>query len=163
MSVEKSAAFFNRIQEAVRAAKPIHELAGKDKGFSLASWLLDAAEHNGAIGAKSLRRGYEKMQYGLSQADTALGAALRGDAKPGTWRHSMFTTKKKIPVKEQGFRHYVPDTSGGPGSGMYKEMEYASGSEPIKALAGPVATGLALTKADEIINSMQKKTEERPQ
>lgn len=162
MSVEKSAAFMQRIKDAVRAAKPQHTLAGKDKGFSLASWMLDIAEHNGAIGAQSLRKGYEKTQYGINVADTALGAALRGNAKPGSFRHGMFTTKQKIPMKYQD-GILVPDTSGEATTGIYKEISRPSISEPVRVVAGPLVTGLALTKADEIINSMQKKKEEGPQ
>ena len=162
MSVEKSAAFMQRIKDAVRAAKPQHTLAGKDKGFSLMSWILDAAEHNGAIGAKSIRKGYEKAQYGISVADTALGAALRGNAKPGSMRYGMFTTKQKIPMRYENGK-LVPDLTDHKPTGLYKDVERASISEPVRALSAPVGTGLALTKADEIINSMQKKKEEGPQ
>lgn len=147
MSVEKEAAFRDTIIKAVRDAKRHHVLAGKDTGFSILGAILDTAAHNDAYGARAMRRGYKKMQRGISKADTALGAAFRGDADPNSLRYKMWTDKAHVPV----------------GKGRYTLSERPSVSAPLKYVGGPLTTTLALMKGDEIIANMQNKQEEAPQ
>jgi hypothetical protein len=147
MSVEKEAAFRDTILKAVRDAKRHHVMAGKDTGFSLLGTILDVAAHNDAYGARAAQRGFKQFQRGVNIADTAAGAALRGEAKRDSLRYKLWTDKDYIPV----------------GKGRYIHSDRPSISAPFKFISGPVTGTLALMKGDEIIANMQNKQEEVPQ
>lgn len=176
MSIEKQAAVLNslknfiqtnrnRITTEVRRTRPFHVMAARDKGYSGVSWGLDLAADNDALGAKTLRKGYQRAQYRLSQADTALGTLFRGDAKPDSWRYKLFTDIKgsKVPVKQNANGKIVYDLKNKSGQGLTKQMDRASVSAPVKSMAGPVIAGLAFSQADKIADKMRnKKIEEVP-
>lgn len=175
MSHEKCAAFTDAlakflknkrdlVRKEVRRTRPHHILAGEDHGYSIYGTVLDSLADNGAIGAPTLRKYIKKGQYFVNQADTALGALARGDAKKGSLRYKMFTNIEgsTIPVRKRKNGTIVPDLRNKSKQGLYKQMDRASISAPVKSVAMPLGTGLALVKGDEIMRSFTSKPQEVP-
>jgi hypothetical protein len=143
------------VSDELKRTRPHHILAGKDSGYSIHRMLLDTLAESGAFGANATRKAIGKAQYNISKLDTALGALARGHAKPGSIRYSMFTNIKgsDIPVRVSKSGKLVPEFK--KKTGVTRQLDRASISAPIKAISGPVATGLAITKAGELLQGVQ--------
>lgn len=143
------------VADELKRTRPHHILAGKDSGYSIHRMLLDTLAESGAFGANATRKALGKVQYKINQADTALGALARGHAKPGSIRYSIFTNIKDstIPVRVSKSGKLIPEFK--KKTGVSKQLDRASISAPIKAISGPVATGLAITKANELLQGVQ--------
>lgn len=173
MSTEKSAAFTNTLANFVKGQKKLvvdevkrtrahHILAARDPGFTAHNWVVNVLADRGAFGAKATKRGLQKLKYRASQADTALGALLRGNAKTDSLRYKLFTDIRgsTIPAKLTRDGKIMHDLSNKSRQGLTQQLDRASISAPAKAIAGPAVTGLAFSKADEIL---QKNRSEKSQ
>lgn len=164
MSKEKSAAFLNTLAnfaksqknlvvDEIKRTRPHHVLAAKDPGFTMHNWVIGALADKGAFGARATQKGLQKLKYRMSQVDTGLGALLRGNADKNSLRYKIFTDIRgsMIPVKQTSKGKIMHDLHNKSGQGLTQQLDRASVSAPVKAVSAPLVTGLAFTKADEIL------------
>jgi hypothetical protein len=158
-SAEKHAAykeaFFKHIAEAVKATRPDRYEALRQTNYSIVGQALKALENQGAIGAKQLNKGLLSVRKRISDADTALGAALTGkhwNASPeelknlsrvSRFRRAMFTDSKENLVDV--------------GDDMYKKFRTPSATAPIKEVANVAVPLLAMNEAYKIVDDVKVK------
>ena len=114
-------------------------------GWSLVGTLAHAAKENDIVGGATIDNALHSMRQGISNADTYLGAAVRGEKSPGFF-NKAFTDSGD---------NYVHA-----GGNMYRKVDHPSISAPIKKLA-PMVTGMwALDAGMKSMDSIRGKSEE---
>jgi hypothetical protein len=177
MSVEKEAAFLSslknfaksRMQNAsqeVTCALPYIRQSSKGSGISVTRSIVDGLADMDALGAKTVSRGFRKLDRGLNKADTWAGALIRGNSSPdkgmlsGMW-HSLWTSKDKLRVHANKAGKILPGAGSNAKQVLYKEIERPSIMKPVAGL-GTLATGyLAQMKGTELLDKLRSKPNEQ--
>lgn len=130
------------VNDELARTKPLADYAAQDHGWSILVPFLETAKENGAIGADTALKANSKLHYYMNRADTAAGTILRGNSKPGNFRHWLFTKKKNsvVPLNNGKVDPYMKNPQD------FRQIERASISSPIEGGLTILGTGLAANK-----------------
>lgn len=140
----------NYVMDAVRKARPQYATGVTDTGNTMHGSVFKVLEENGAVGASTIRKGFDKVRTLVEDVDTGLGAMAVGKKSLETGkglRHDMFTFHK---------RNYVSGGKlGNNPFGDYSTSYQASRpsiTAPLEGVSAIAVPTLAMFKGMEIQN-----------
>lgn len=147
----------NYVVDAIRRSRIQYAPNVVDNSFTLHGQILQSLEEHGALGAKQIRQGLDKIRMAAETADTGLGAMAIGkrglETKRG-WRYNLFSYRK---------RNYIPDPTKhinnpfGAGLGVRLQAERPSITAPLEAIGATAVPTMAVLKGNEIIETVTGK------
>ena len=154
----KVKARYGYVGDAVKKARPQYSADVTDTGYSMHGTVLKALEENGAFGATTIRKGFDKVRRVAEDIDTGLGAAAIG--KKGLesgkgFRHGLFTMKARnwIPGKPSDSNPYGKEL------GVSYQAERPSITAPLESVGAMVIPGLAFAKGLDLLEQHRKQSE----
>ena len=155
--VGKTKSRFGYVEDAVKKARPQYGADVTDVGYSMHGTVFKALEENGAFGASTLRKGFDKVRRVAEDVDAGLGALAIGKKKLAEgkgFRHDLFTRKSRnwIPGKPSDSNPYGKDM------GVQYQASRPSITAPVESIAAMVVPGLALMKGSELLEAQRNKT-----
>lgn len=155
--VSKTKSRFGYVADAVKKARPQYGADVTDVGYSMHGTVFKALEENGAFGAGTLRRGFDKVRRVAEDVDTGLGALAIGKkrlAEGKGFRHDLFTMKARnwLPGKPSDSNPY------GKGFGVQYQASRPSITAPLESVGAMAVPALAFMKGSELLEAQRAKT-----
>lgn len=153
----RTKARFSYVADAVKKARPQYSAEVTDTGYSMHGTVLKALEENGAFGAATLRKGFDKVRRVAEDIDTGLGAMAVGkkglESGKGI-RHDLFTMKARnwVPGKPSDANPY------GKTLGVQYQAKRPSITAPLESISAMAVPTLALMKGSEILEAHKEKS-----